>query len=406
METYQKTILDNGIVVITETLNFVDSFSLGLWFNTGSRDENEKNNGISHFIEHMFFKDTRKYSTRDISYIIESLGGYLNAFTTKEHTCIYGRGMKQNLSKTFEVLAEMCNYPLFTNEDIETESKVILDELYDIDDSPEELIFDNFEKNIFEGNSISFPVIGTVESINSLSQSDLIEYYKNNYLSNEFYIIAVGNIEHNELLDNVVKYFGNASNKTKNTRKPYIQTEKKDEIIEKDFQQNHKIIGCPTYGINNENRLKVSILSSILGEGSSSRLFYRLREQNGIAYQINTFYNLFYDTSAFGVYLSTNKDSMNKAEDLIFSEFKNIKSKKIDELELNRAKEFLKGQIVFGLEKLTNRMSRIAQYEIYFSKIFPVKTILNEIDKITVKDILDISNEVLNEDNLSKMTLV
>jgi len=203
---FQKTVLPQGIKIVSEHIPYVKSFSLGFWFNVGSRDENQHNNGITHFIEHMLFKGTQKRSARAIANDIESYGGYLNAFTSKEHTCYYGRGLTKHLEKTFDVLADMIQNPAFKENEIKKEAGVVVDELYDIEDSPEELIFDKFEEYLFKGNPLGLPVIGTEKNIRSFTREDLFDFINNKYGFNNFTIAASGNMDHRELIRLANKY--------------------------------------------------------------------------------------------------------------------------------------------------------------------------------------------------------
>lgn len=399
MNNIKITQLPNGIKVISEKITQIKSFSLGFWFNVGSRDENESNNGISHFLEHMFFKGTKKRTAKKIAEDIESLGGYLNAFTSKEHTCFYGRGLAQHINQTFEVLADMIQNSVFDPSEIEKESRVVIDELYDIEDSPDELIFDKFESNTFAGNSLSLPIIGTEKNLKSFTQKDLKKYVKEHYTFDNFYIVASGNVSHSNLLRLVDKYIKKDLRSTSKKERELKLQPATDLFVEKETQQVHYIIGRPTYGTKDKKRICVNVLSNILGEGSSSRLFQKIREENGIAYQINTFLNSFYDISTFGVYLSTNENSVHKAQSLIFEEIEKIKSKKVSEKELNRAKEYLIGNMLMSLESTTNRMLRIAQSMIYFNKIKSVDETIKKIQSVTAEEIREIANEIFDTTN-------
>ncbi|MBI9070623.1 MAG: insulinase family protein [Melioribacteraceae bacterium] len=405
MKVYNKTILSNGITVITEDISFIESFSLGFFINVGSIDETKSTSGISHFIEHMMFKGTKTRSPRRIAEEIESLGGYLNAFTSKEHTCYYGRGLTVHLEKTFRVLSDMIQNSVFNEKEIEKEANVIVDELYDIEDSPEEIIFDHFEENIFHGNSIAYPIIGTEKNIQSFKRETFLDYIDKNYINSNIVIVNSGNVAHDKIVSFAEKYFNSSFKKKGKKRKKISLKDAKDLRIKKDIQQSHLIIGRPTYGIKDIRRTKISLLSHILGEGSSSRLFQTVREKNGIAYQINSFYNVFSDISAFGVYLSTNEKSIDKAVSLINKEFDKLKNKKISDRELKKAKEYLKGQIIMGLESTTNRMIRIANSELYFGKIRTLEETISEIEEVTSEDILNISNDVLNEKLMSQIII-
>jgi len=399
------TELPNGIKIISEKINYVKSFSLGFWFNIGSRDETEENSGISHFLEHMFFKGTKKRSAKKIAEDIESLGGYLNAFTSKEHTCFYGRGLTDHVEKTFEVLADMVQNSIFDPKEIEKESAVVVDELYDIEDSPDELIFDKFESNIFHGNSLGMPIIGTEKNLRSFKQKDLFKYVNENYTRDRFYIVASGNIEHKDLIKFAKKYISKNLKVTNDNKRELIVNPTSDLHVSKETQQVHYILGRSTYGHKEKSRVKVSVLSHILGEGSSSRLFQKIREENGIAYQINSFLNSFFDISTFGIYLSTNDKSVNKAQVLIYEEIEKIKKKKVGDIELDRAKEYLIGNMLMSLESTTNRMLRIAQSMIYFNKIKSVEETVKHIQTVTAKDIRDLSNEIFENGTLTRVIL-
>ncbi len=407
MNQYKKTVLPNGIKVISETIPYVKSFSLGFWFNVGSRDENFRNNGITHFIEHMLFKGTKSRSAKKIAIDIESFGGYLNAFTSKEHTCYYGRGLSSHLEKTFDVLSDMIQQPSFKPIEIKKEASVVVDELYDIEDNPEELIFDKFEEMIFSGNSLSLPIIGTESNIRNFTQLDLFSFIKEKYGFNKLVIAASGAVEHDKLLKLAGKYIRKSLGNSSVRRKYYSQTNipAKLEFIEKEIQQVHAIIGRPTYGYKSEERMKALVLSQILGEGSSSRLFQSIREKNGIAYQINSFLNSFYDTSAFGVYFSTNEKMIDKALTLVTKEFKKLRDTKISEKELNKAKESIKGSMLLSLESTSNRMTRMAQSELYYNRIETTDEVIKSIDKVTRENVLETANDLLDENTFIKLII-
>lgn len=403
LNRYNITHLPNGVRVISEHIPYVKSFSLGFWFNVGSRDENEQNNGISHFLEHMFFKGTEKRSAKKMADEIESLGGYLNAFTSKEHTCYYGRGLSHHIEKTFAVLSDMIQNPLFKEGDIEKESSVVVDELFDIEDSPDELIFDKFESNIYKGNTLRYPIIGTEKNIRGFSRDDLFNYVGSKYGLNNLYIVASGNVDHNQLLKMTDKYITDKLGIIKKQRRAPKIKSVEDVLCDKSVQQTHVIIGKPTYGYKDKrSRTVVSVLSHILGDGSSSRLFQALRERNGITYQVNSFINSFNDISSFGIYFSTNDKMVNKALGLVEKEFDKMTNKPVTQKELKRAKEYLKGTIMMGLESTTNRMLRIAQSMIYFNRIVPMEETIQEIDSVTFEDIERMSRELLNREALSK----
>lgn len=407
MSQYEKTVLPNGIKVITETIPHIKSFSLGFWFNTGSRDENPGNNGISHFIEHMLFKGTEKRSARKIATEIESCGGYLNAFTSKENTCYYGRGLANHIDKTFDVLSDMVLNSQFKPIEIKREAGVVVDELNDIEDNPEELIFDKFEELIYTGNNLSMPIIGTEKNIKSFNQETLKNFINTKYTADKMIVAASGNVNHSNILRLTEKYLSKLKS-GKNGKRKFVNNSEsviKDSIINKEIQQVHAIIGRATFGYKDPERMKLTLLTQILGEGSSSRLFQAVREKNGIAYQINTFLNSFFDISSFGVYVSTNEKMMEKALTIISKEFRKICENKISSSELKKAKESLKGGLILSLENTSNRMIRMAQSELYFNRVQTVEEIIGKIDSVTAEEILETANILLVDESLTRIII-
>lgn len=401
----ETTKLKNGMTIVSENIPYVKSFSLGFWFNTGSINETAENNGISHFIEHMLFKGTNNRSAKKISEDVESLGGYLNAFTSKEHTCFYGRGLSQHIDKTFEVLSDMIQNSLFRKKDIIKEAGVIVDELLDIEDSPEELIFDRFESNMYHGNKLNYPIIGTEKNIRSFNRADIINYMKKYYVFNNLYVVASGLVEHKKIIELAEKHFTHDIGICKNTRKNVKIKNAENLFIKKNTQQTHVVIGRSSYGYKSKQRHAVSMLSHILGEGSSSRLFQSLRERNGITYQVNSFLNSFYDVSSFGVYFSTNQKSVHKAVKLVYREFEKLSEKPVGIAELKRAKEYIKGSIFMSLENTTNRMLRLAQSVIYFNKIKSLEDTVSEIDSISREELFELSKNIFDLQDYSQVII-
>jgi len=405
VDNYYLTTLPGGTKIISEYIPHVKSFTLGFWFNVGARDESLRNNGISHFIEHMLFKGTKKRTAKMIAEEIESYGGYLNAFTSKEHTCYYSKGLTENLGRTFGVLADLIQNPLFKENHIRKEAGVVIDELKDIDDNPEELLYDKFEEIIFNGNKLSYPVIGKEANILKFNSNELFNYHSSNYNTNGLLIVASGNLKHDELIKLTEKYITERKSAHHRGRDKFNHRKVEDAFIEKDVQQVHTIIGRTTYGYNDKRRVPVRFLSALLGEGSSSRLFLAIREKLGITYQINSFLNSYNDTSAFGVYFSTNQNQYARVIEIIFKEFKRLKEIPISERELKKVKEYLKGGMLLSLESTTNRMMRIANSILYYDKVFSVEEYLAKIDKITIEDVQKAANDLLNESKLIKVIL-
>ena len=405
MDNCKVTTLSNGVKIVSEFIPYLKSFSLGFWFNIGARDENLRNNGISHFIEHMLFKGTKTRTAKQISDQIESYGGYLNAFTSKEQTCYYGRGLSENFKKTFVVLSDMIQNPLFKDSHIKKEAGVVIDELKDIDDNPEELIFDKFEESIFNGHSLSYQIIGTEKNILSYNSNILHQFHKANYRIDNLLISVSGAIQHEEAVALAEKYFKTRKTTSNQKRKNFVKQTINEVVIEKEIQQVHSIIGRTTYGFTDARRHKLKVLSTLLGDGSSSRLFQAVREKLGMTYLINTFLNSYLDVSAFGVYYSTNDRQAEKVNDIVMREFNKLRTTEVKPKELKRVKEYIKGNTLMSLESTTNRMIRLANSILHYGKIVPIEDILLKIDAVTSEEILKLSKEVLNETTLSKIII-
>ncbi len=401
---YTITTFNNGITLVSEQLPHVQSFSIGMWFSTGSRDETKANNGISHFIEHMLFKGTTKRSARRISEETESLGGYINAFTTKEHTCFYGRGLQQHIGKTFEVLSDMILNPAFRQKDINNEQRIIIDELNDILDTPEEMIFEEFEEKLFNCKGVGLTIMGTEKSILSFTENQLREYYTKTYLSRPLLIVCSGNIEHNRLVDLTAKYLnGYKSGRSKKTAPATVGDFFNTELISK-VEQTYCIIGNSSVGMTDINRYRLMVLSGILGDGTSSRLFQNIREKMGISYQIQSFINFFSDISVFGVFFSTSEENYAKALAATHKEIEKLLVAPIGNKELKRAKEYLKGSFLLGLESTNSRMNRLANSLLYFGRVQESSEMIQEIDSITAEEILQTAKEFFT-DSLSQIVI-
>lgn len=405
MNDYKITTLPNGTRIITEFIPHVKSFALGFWFNIGARDENNSNNGISHFIEHMLFKGTKRRSSRRISEEIESQGGYLNAFTSKEHTCYYTKGLSENIKNSFNVLADMVQNPLFRESHVKKEAGVILDELNDVNDNPEELIFDKFEEVIFKGNRLSMPVIGTEGNIRKFNSDNLHIYHRSRYNTNKLLIVVSGAVEHEEVVKLAEKEISKGKSHSNTKRQKFVSRKTNDLILDKDFNQVHSIIGRSTSGLNSNRRSCIKVLSTLIGEGSSSRLFQAVREKLGITYQISSFLNSYQDVSSFGVYFSTNEKQSEKVMEIVLRELKKLRDNKVSEKELNKVKSYIKGGTLLSLESTTNRMMRIANSMLYFNRVIPVDEYLQKIENVSVDEIYEIANEILDEDKLVKVIL-
>ncbi|MBD3408702.1 MAG: insulinase family protein [Ignavibacteriales bacterium] len=402
-DRYQLTELPNGTRVVSEYMPYVESFSLGFWFGVGARDESRRNNGIAHFLEHMLFKGTRKRSAKKISEQIESYGGYLNAFTSKEHTCFYGRGLVKRLDKTYDVLADMIENSLFRGKDLDREKGVVVDEMRDIEDNPQELIFDEFEKALFRGNALGLPIIGEERVVRNISGEDLRERMNRKYLPNNLVVACVGKIDHEKLVALTERYFGDKRGKASIRRKRPLVSNYEERRIEKEVLQSHCLVGRESFGYEDDRRYPLMVLSTALGEGSGSRLFQALRERLGVTYMITSFVNSYRETSSFGVYFSTNDAQRQKALAAIDREFRKLREKPLGKRELKRVKEYLKGSVALGLESASSRMFRLGSSLLRHGDVRPVARTMEKIDATTVEDVHELAKELLDLESMTKV---
>lgn len=397
--TYRKTILSNGIRVVSEEIPHVRSVSVGVWIDTGSRDETETTNGISHMMEHMVFKGTANRSVREIAQSIESVGGYLNAFTSKEHTCYYARVLDEHTALALDVISDMILHPLFPEKELAKERGVIIEELKNAEDDPNDIIHDNFEKVIFGSHPLGFAVIGTEKNLQAFTRNDLLEYHRHHYLAQKMVVAAAGNIRHEHLLSLVEEYFSqtptrNLSNGYGRT-KPKLQQAGKVEV-NKPIQQAHVCLGTTIFGIKNKLRYPLMTLNTLLGDGMSSRLNQNIREKYGFAYSVYSYANLMSDAGTFAAYIGTDKSHIDSSIDLILKELDKLKKNPVGVSELRRTKAQLKGGMMLSLESMPSRMIRLGNSELYFGEFMSLDSIVRKIDDVSSEQLRELANEVFD----------
>ena len=403
---YQKTVLANGIRIVTEQIPHVHSISMGVWIITGSRDEDKSQNGIAHFIEHMLFKGTKKRSALGISKEIDSAGGMINALTGKEYTGIYTKILDKNNAVAFDLLTDIFLNSIFDPKEIERERDVIFQEIHLSEDTPDEYIQELFSKSYFRDHPLSKPILGNMETVSNLNREKLVSFLnQNHYQPSKIIISAAGNLDHNQIVNGFKKHFDNIANQTSvpscNSLKPvssfFIHT--------KELEQVHLCIGTKGVPQNHSLRYAGYILNTVLGGSMSSRLFQEIREKKGLAYSIYSYFSSFFDAGMFAVYLGVSKKTAKEATKLVIEELNKCKDNGISDSELKTAKEHLKGHTLLASESVDNRMSRLAKCEIYFDKFIPIEEILNNIDKVTSQEVKDLAREIFNREYLSLAAL-
>ena len=406
--SYQKSVLDHGIRVVTERIPYVRSVSLGVWADVGSRDETQTQSGISHFLEHMVFKGTTKRSVRDIAQSLESLGGYLNAFTTKEQTCFYARVLDANVTEAMDVLADLVQNATFRKAELEKEKLVVIEELRNAEDDPEDIIHDYFEKSLFPNHSLGNPIIGTEENLRRFQREDLQTHVSTHYLPPRIVVAAAGNVDHRSLVRLVEKLFRKVRLGTSPSRRlpgpQRVATPGRKEYP-RPINQAHVCLGTVGYSIKHKDRYPLLVLNALLGEGMSSRLYQTIREKFGFAYSVYSFVNLLSDTGLFGAYVGTDKKNIENALGLVHKEFHKRKTKAVSNAELKRTKSQIKGTMMLGLENMSSRMMRLGSSELYFGDYVSLDSVLKKVDAVTAEAIHRVANDLFDEKQFATVVI-
>lgn len=404
MPPVQKTVLTNGISVITEEMPGVESCSIGIWVNAGSRNETRTINGVSHFIEHLLFKGTKKRTALDISREIESVGGVLNAFTGREYTCFFAKILNKDLPRASDLLSDIFMNSKFDAKEMEKEKSVILQEIKMVEDTPDDLIHDLYAERFWLGHSLGWSILGPSETIKSMSRERVLGYFREKYAPHSVFITAAGGLKHQKVLRLLKPLFGKM--KSAASPEPSITpvSEPGVQLIKKDLEQVHMCMGVPMPPQSHPDRYKVYLINTILGSGMSSRLFQEVREKRGLAYSVYTYLNLCKDAGTLVAYAGCNDSKFAEVSGLIMKEFARL-GKDVTEAELRCAKEQLKGGMLLGLETSENRMMKLARDEMYFGKPVTVKEIVRDIDKVTLKDLRNAASEFLSPERLTVVAM-
>ena len=374
--------------------------------NSGSRDEEEQQMGLAHFIEHLIFKRTEKRNTNQILNRLESVGADLNAYTTKEYTCIHASFLNPYLDRTLELFNDIVFHSVFPEDEMEKEKSVILDEITSYLDQPEEAINDDFEDLLFAGHPFGRNILGTPKTVNALNQTDILNFIAANYKTDEIVVAVIGNYSLNKFVKIGAKHFepvtANLTQKIRIAPQPTIA---QNIVVEKQISQAHVMMGAQAYSLHHQYKAGLLLLNNMLGgTGMSSILNLQIREKYGIAYTIESNYSPLSDTGIFALYFGTDQEKLDKAFSLIAKEFKKIKANPLTEIQLQKAKNKFIGQIALGEENRMGLIISMAKSLIDYNKIDDLSTVFNKIRAVTVSDMANIANEILDEDKLSSLT--
>jgi predicted Zn-dependent peptidase len=402
----RREILPNGLTVITEQMQHIRSVSIGIWVKTGSRDEDSRWNGISHFVEHMVFKGTKHRSAEDIARQVDSIGGNMDAFTAKECVCFNVKVLDEHLPIAMEVLSDLVLNPVFNSQDITRERGVILEEIKMDEDSPDYLVHEIFTQNFWKDHPLGRPILGTKETVKTFERDPVCGFYAERFGPGNLIICAAGNLSHERFVALVNQHFqnmkpvANGFHSAKPTIVPRIVMRNK-----KALEQVQICVGVPSHPIAHENRHASYILNTLLGGGMSSRLFQNIRERQGLAYAIYSDLSPYRDTGCLSVYAGTSRESAAKVVQCIVSEFRKLKAEPVPHEELRRSKDQLKGSLMLSLESSTARMSNLARQEMYFDRFYSMDELLEKIESVTSEELQQLANEFFHTDSIAVTVL-
>jgi predicted Zn-dependent peptidase len=403
VQKYVISELDSGERVISERVPSVRSVSLGYWIGAGSRDERVDRAGVSHFIEHLLFKGSRSYTAQQIAETFDTLGGELNAATSREHTVVYARVPDKHLDTALGVMTDMVFMPSFS--EVDSEREVVLEEIAMYEDTPQELVHDLFSEAVFASNPLGRPVIGTAEVISSISARAIAAYHRSMYIGGNVVIAAAGNVQHEKLvrlLEKAQREKSASPPKGTRVRPPLVKTPPPSVRFQrKQTEQYHVCIGAPGISRSDRRRFAASLLDGILGGSASSRLFQEIREKRGMAYAVYSFASQYSDTGLVGVYLGTREENLAACLEITAEQIADIAEGNLRDQELARAKENLKGRIVLSMESTSNRMSRLGRSLITDTELLSFERIIAEIEAVEPEQVVQLAALLLTPERLS-----
>jgi predicted Zn-dependent peptidase len=405
---FQKTLLPSGVRIVTEEIPSVRSVSVGAWISVGSRDEKEDEAGMCHFIEHMVFKGTKNRRMHHIAQRMENVGGYLNAFTSKEYTCFYARCLDEHLPRALDTVMDLVLNPVFPERDLEREKDVVVEEMKMYEDAPDEYVFDMFDRALYGSHTMGRPVIGTEQSVRAFKRDGLLDFLKRHYTADNIVISVAGHVQHDKVVRLVEKALAGHEYSTTAASGRSAPPEQKPTSLEegRPIQQAHIVLGGRGLHVHDNERVALSVLNTVLGGGMSSRLNQNIREKYGYCYNIYSFVNLHSDTGDIGVYMGTDSRKVDRAFKLIRREFDRLIDRPITKTELQRAKSQSKGAIMLGLENMSSRMMRIGRQELYYGRYYTLDEIIELVESIRAEDIQNVAARLLDESRFSDIRLL
>jgi predicted Zn-dependent peptidase len=390
---------------VTEAMPHVRSVSVGVWLTRGSRHEPSQHAGIAHFVEHMLFKGTSSRSAEDIAQQVDSIGGQLDAFTSKEYAGYYVKVLDEHLPLAIDILTDLVSHPLFQPDDIEREQKVVLEEIKMVEDTPDDLVHEIFAEGFWSGHPLGRPILGTPASVSALDQPTLQRYFRDAYVTRNFVVVAVGNLEHDRVKPLIEAAFarttadGSPTADCPPTIAPTLL------IRHKELEQSHVCLGSVGLPQNHPDRYAAYALNTVLGGSMSSRLFQNVREKRGLAYAVFSSMSAYHDAGALSIYAGCGNDAVSELVDVVVAEIRRLRTEVVPADELRRAKDHLKGSLMLNLESTSSRMSHLARQEIYRDRADSLDEMLASIERVTAADVLRLAEQFFERDALAATVL-
>ncbi|KQL44437.1 zinc protease [Brevibacillus choshinensis] len=384
---------DNGLRIVTERIPSVRSVALGIWVGTGSKYENEVNNGISHFLEHMFFKGTATRSAKEIAETFDEIGGNVNAFTSKEYTCYYARVLDQHAPIALDVLSDMYFNSVFDAEELEKEKNVVIEEISMYEDTPDDLVHDLIARASYDKHPLGYTILGTEDVLRSLKRDDLQSYVDQRYLPTNTVITVAGNFD-DSLIEDIQRRF---SSYQRTASLPILTTpDFAANVIsqQKKTEQAHLCISLPGFKVGHEEVYSLILLNNVLGGSMSSRLFQEIREERGLAYSVYSYHSSYKEAGTFTVYTGTAQEHVGQVFDIVSHVLRDVADHGITDKELNKGKEQLKGSLMLSLESTNSRMSRLGKNELLLERHLSLDEILAKIDRVTHETVLSVAQQL------------
>ena len=403
--TIIRDVLPNGLRLLTERMPHVRSVSIGVWLARGSRHEPPELNGIAHFVEHMLFKGTETRSAEDIAQTIDSIGGQMDAFTAKEYASYYIKILDEHLPLAVEVLSDIVMRPAFSAEDIEREKKVVTEEIKMVEDTPDDLVHELFTEGFWRNHPLGRPILGTKDTVESLSADRLRRYFSTAYSSPNLIVAVAGNVEHDHVRDLLARSFEGLPrlNEALVDQPPRVVPHVL--IRNKELEQSHVCLGTSGYQQDHEDRYASYVLNTVLGGSMSSRLFQNVREKRGLAYAVFSGLSAYRDAGSVTIYAGCANDAVGELIDVVITELRRLKDETLPESELRRAKDHLKGSLMLNLESTSSRMSHLARQEIYFDRQVGLDETLGGVEQVSADDVQRVARDLFADGALSATVL-